>query len=258
MKQINLNRFLQLSVLILVAFGITDLFTSGGSHSVIAFALAIGGATFSGKIGDKVYNRNGTVRHFAAPVQPNTDAQVNHRASWGAISSFWNTLTELQRSSWNALGASITWFNRIGTAYNPKGKAVMQQFNQNLSSVGVASINLPPALAPILEAPQVDLVGSDIAAGALNLQWDFAVPADHAMRVYMTGRARAGVTFDKGFRLIAFVGEGDGNTPIDLLAEYTSKFGVLVTGSRVKISCDLVNTTTGQASPPNQVTVVVG
>lgn len=77
----------------------------------------------SGKIGGKVYARNGSgfyCRQYVVPVNTSTPAQQAARASWASSATSWHTLTDAQKGTWNDFAQQY---------FNPKIAQNIGQFN---------------------------------------------------------------------------------------------------------------------------------
>lgn len=77
----------------------------------------------SGKLGGNVFARNKSgayIRQYVIPVDPNTQAQANARASFGVASSSYHSLSDTQKSQWQNFASNI---------YLPKNGANSGQFS---------------------------------------------------------------------------------------------------------------------------------
>lgn len=82
-------------------------------------------------------SRFGTVqRNRVIPLNPQTDAQTQRRATFASITASWRTLTEEQRSAWDAAasadGSGITGFN------------LYTRINATLALCGMSTVETPP------------------------------------------------------------------------------------------------------------------
>lgn len=210
-----------------------------------------------GKLGGQVFskNRSGSfVRTKVTPSNPRTASQMASRSLLGGISAMWNTLTDIQRASWN--GAVEAWqkTNVFGDTIKPSGKNLFTALNKNLSQSGQLGIQVAPQKVDI---PPISTSAVTVTAstGAINLGIA-SVPADVVLQVSATPALNAGVSFVKGKqRVIAYLPAG-AITPATLGAQYADKFGSLDLNANVHFVLRYI-AENGQASVPISIKAVV-
>jgi len=194
-------------------------------------ALAIGGALYSGKIGNKVHLRNGTVRAFAVPTNPNTAAQAATRAMMASFSTVYRTFTVLQQEAWSDAAKAYPRTNRVGDTY------VLAGITMYLACVIIAQLvqdTWPSVLLPTGDTPPVPQTVSNSALIRLNVGVNtlvgiFSLQPETAeyMLIYATAPLSNGITFTRKsrYRLIAIVNKNEFvATDIDLKPAYLAKF----------------------------------
>jgi len=61
----------------------------------------------------------------------------------GLTAGGWTGLTSQEKTQWNTLAQTITWFNRFGDTYQPSGYLVYMQYNLNLARAGIPRLDIP-------------------------------------------------------------------------------------------------------------------
>lgn len=211
-------------------------------------ALAIGGALYSGKIGNKVYLRNGTVRAFAVPTNPNTPAQAATRAMMASFSTVYRTFTALQQEAWSDAAKAYPRTNRVGDAY------VLAGITMYLGCVIIAQLlkdSWPSVVLPTGDTPPVpqavstsSIIRLDVGVNTLGGIFSLQPVTGEFMMIYATAPLSAGITFTRKsrYRLIAIVTKNDfTGTDIDLKPAYLQKFASMpAVGQRVFVQAFMV------------------
>jgi len=210
------------------------------------------------KIGGHVLSKNRAgayVRTKVTPVNPQSSAQVNVRASIASLASGWRGLTETQRASWNAAVKDYQKTDIFGDKVTPTGFNLYMSLNQNLYNIGVAAISAPPVPAAVSSFTSMSV---SIAKGAGTAEATVAatIPASETVVMYATPGVSAGKDFVKSeYRKIGIFTTG---SSLDFASMYVAKFGAIPTaGTKVFVKCVHVNKTTGQSGQANVASAVV-
>ncbi len=173
------------------------------------------------------------MRTRATPVQPRTVAQLNQRARMSTNAAVWRTLTDAQRAGWTDLGLSISRTDSLGQSYTLNGFACFCSVNNNLLDAGDAALTDAPT---ITTPPDLLTVTITLTNAAVSVAYT-ATPLAAGVRLFCwaSPQRSAGVKFNGDYRLLS-VTAAAAASPANLLAAYTAKFGVPVTGNRVFFS----------------------
>lgn len=209
----------------------------------------------SGKIGGHVASRNrggAYLRTKVTPVNPSTTSQLNARARLTGRSQAWRGLAQAAREAWSAAVGLYSRTDIFGSLRNPSGFNLYQRINNNLLVVGAGILTVPGLPSAVLTTNIVSLAAT--AAGQLlSLTNSAVVPAGTAVKVFATAPQSAGVTFVKSeYRLITTL-PAAAVAVTALGVAYTTKFGAWVTGQKIFVRIEFINTLTGQNSVSQQI-----
>lgn len=170
------------------------------------------------------------LRNRASPVQPRTPAQLNQRARMATNAAGWRGLTDAQRAGWASLGATITRNDALGQAYTMNGFMAYCSINNNNLVAGDAIVDDAPT---IVTPPDLLTATLTLTSAAMSLAYT-ATPLASGVRlfVYASPQVSAGINFQGDYRLLQ-VSAAAAASPMNLLAAYTAKWGVPVTGNRI-------------------------
>lgn len=213
-----------------------------------------------GKIGGHVASKNRAgayLRTKVTPVNPNSTDQQVARGILTGFSQAWRSLTAAQRNAWNGAVGDFARTDVFGDSHNPTGFNLYVRLNSKLAVIGASALTLPPLPSEV----------SNVVASALTMtitgsvgEVAFAptVPAGMAVIVRATAGVSPGKNFVKSEYRIIDVMAAAATTPEDIWAAYVAKFGSPTAGTKVFVSLETVNITTGQSSTPSQVSAIVG
>ena len=206
----------------------------------MALIVLPGGQQQSGSIGGTVYshNRSGTyVRNRSVPVNPNTDRQVAARNTLRALSIAWQTtLTEEQRSYWEAYAQLVPWLNKLGQAIFLTGLAHYVRTNSSRIQAGLARLDDAPTTYTLAPAEGSLVPSASAATQELNVAYDDTqdwCDTDGAYQsVFMGIPVNAGIKFFGGPWRYAGVILGDSVSPPTTPATIACPFP-MVEGQRI-------------------------
>jgi hypothetical protein len=193
------------------------------------------------------------IRTRAIPVNPASFAQGAVRARMAGNSAAYRQLTSAQRAGWADLGLMMVRSDSLGQSYTLQGNQAYASINNNALAAGAAIT----ADAPVMATPvALATVTITLTAVAFSIAYTATpLPALTYLMVFASPQRSPGRSFEGDFRLIK-VGAAAGASPLAILAEYTAKFGIPVTGNKVFLS--LVTMTKGFQSGPYITSAVVG
>jgi hypothetical protein len=175
------------------------------------------------------------MRTRASPVQPRTVAQLNQRARMTTNAAAWRGITDAQRAGWNSLGLSITRTDSLGSSYTMNGFMAFCSVNNNKLDAGDAALTD----APTIVTP-ADLLTATVTLTSVAFSVAYtATPLAAGVRlfIWVSPQRSAGRNFNGDYRLLT-VTAAAAASPANILAAYTAKFGVPVTGKRIFISLE--------------------
>jgi hypothetical protein len=179
-------------------------------------------------------NRNGQyTRNRATPVNPRSPAQVATRTRLTTNAAAWRALTSGQRAGWTSLGLSITRTDSLGQTYNLTGFQAYCSVNNLNAAAGNATVSDAPLL---LTPTGISTLTPTLTSAAFSLAYT-PTPLGAGERAFIrvSPQRSAGVTFEADLRLLT-VTAAAAASPANILAAYTAKFGVPVTGNKIFMS----------------------
>lgn len=196
-------------------------------------------------------NRGGQyLRNRTAPTNPQTDRQTVVRAVMSAKSAAWRSLTEVQRTAWNAAAANFQSTDSLGQPVAKTGHQVFVQLNAALLNADPAASQISTPPTPVA-FPTIDISAVVIKndAGDLNISGSadpVNVPTNFKCVVYATPLLSAGISAppNSGYKQLGVIDAGDPFT--DFGPMWNAHFGASATGKKVFVSFSLVSTNTGQ------------
>lgn len=148
--------------------------------------VAITGGTgrLNSSLGGSVLMKNGVVRNYVTPTNPQTEDQIEYRALFAFLTQSWEDLTEGERTEWeNARSENgrqvqdpFTGTSRPASS----GKALFISVNTNMAIAGNTTnapavlAQSPPSLEP-LEVVSISSVVVDASAGTVALTYTGAL-----------------------------------------------------------------------------------
>ena len=170
------------------------------------------------------------LRTRASPVQPRTPAQLNQRARMTTNAAAYRALTDAQRAGWLSLGESITRTDSLGQSYTLNAFMAYCSVNNNKLDAGDAAVADAPA---IVTPPDLLTVTVTLTNAAFSIAYT-ATPLATGVRLFIfaSPQRSAGISFEADYRLIS-VTAAAAASPANVLAAYTAKFGVPVTGNKI-------------------------
>ena len=215
-----------------------------------------------GKIGGHVASKNRAGSYFrtkVTPVNPQSSDQSTVRNRLSGLASAWRSLTDNQRAAWNAATSDFAKTDIFGDLRNPTGFNLYQRLNNNLLNIGVAAIDVPPAVVAVAAFTSMSLAVEDATdAELVTITYAPAIEADHKVKVFATPPMSPGVSFVKSeYRQIDVIVTADAS-PFDITTEYVAKFGSTGTaGQKVFVKMVQVDDSTGLAGASISASAIV-
>lgn len=173
------------------------------------------------------------LRSRATPVQPRTTFQLNQRARMSTNAAGWRALTDAQRAGWTDLGLSITRTDALGQSYTFNGFMAYCSINNNKLDAGDAVVTDAPAIVTPADLITATVTLTSVAFSVAYTTTPLA--AGVKLFIWVSPARSAGRKFNGDYRLLT-VTAAAAASPANILAAYTARFGVPVTGTRIFMS----------------------
>ena len=219
-----------------------------------------------GKLNGNVFTKNrfaSVVRNKVSPVQPQSISQLNQRQNFGALSAGWRSLTQEQRSSWDAFATSVPRTNTFGQTYSPTGQNYYIGLNTNLLNAGQPTIQSPVVFVGFdnidLSAATltIDVSGNDMTLALGNIAGANEPPIGYTLLVRATLGVSQGRKFLKNYyRIITDLSHAD-DMNTNYWNDYVAAIGKPIVGQRIGLGFSLVNNVTGQQSLMTTIDAIV-
>lgn len=210
-----------------------------------------------GKIGGQVASRNKSgayMKNKVTPSNPRTVAQQAQRALMSSLSQAWRGLTAAARDQWRAAVDSFPTINEFGDVVILSGSTLYNRLNLNLAKVGVAPIGVPPLPAG---AGLTNVTGLVLNPTTVSFDMVEGVPAGQTALISATAPMSPGINnFKTRLRNIT-TSDASGGATVAMFAEYGTKFGQPISGTKIGFSIVLVNNSTGETGTPIYFTGIV-
>jgi hypothetical protein len=189
----------------------------------------------TGKIGTQVAYRSpyGQCFHqYVVPRNPQTEAQVRSRGSFGAASSGWGgKLTEAQRERWAAAAQTVPSHPRLDQYSHLSGHQLCVKINNTLRCVGQPPVNEPPAPVVFSPSPVGQLTILNDVADGVRLALSVGVVTDDIM-LYGAAPCSEGRMKHRRVCYLGLLGRAAAGQ-CDITAQYTARFGQPAPGQKV-------------------------
>ena len=193
----------------------------------------------SGSIARETYliGRNGqAVRSRVTPINPRTISQTAARTNLATASENWRTLTENQRSAWNAAAAAEMSKPRLGMSGRLSGQQLFTKINTVLATFGQDAVTAPPAHPQFPALAPQNLVITN-TSGVITLK--LTCPADPGQNTAVRASMPQSAGVERPPRVALL---GTCPTPAsgaaDITSLYVAKYGVPAVGKKLFVSCN--------------------
>lgn len=202
-----------------------------------------GGMTGRDQTIDKVFAHKGgttysTMKTYAPASNPNTLAQQLVRDTFAQTSAGWSNLTEVQRDLWNTEAPNWTGTNIFGST-KPSGKNLYTGCNVALKSAAQPLITVPnnkDMQAVISLASLTKTIG-----GALTFDYTSdGVGNGETVQLHVSPQMSAGTNSNSKY-IILFNDDAYASDSVNVLAEYSAKYGAPIAGKKIFWKIKLVS-----------------
>lgn len=205
-----------------------------------------------GKLNGSVFSRNryaSIIRNKTSPVQPSSPYSSTQRMQLASLSASFRALTVAQIAAWNAATANFPRTNAFGQTYYMSGLNLFVGINKNRSNLGMPLLSTPP------EPPALPTFTAVIGAlDATVFEVTATLVAGSATGVELMYRATApvgkGISFVKDRLRLVHHATFVSGTNVDIITQYTGRFGAPEPGQVIWVEVVAVNKDTGVAGVP--------
>ena len=214
-----------------------------------------------GKIGGHVIskNRGGSyMKTKVTPSNPRTSFQLAVRSFLAFYSGAFRSLSQSQIASWNATVDQWGETDIFGDIKKPSGINLFVKLNANNASVGAGNFSEPPSPQGVYTSnPADNTVVLDDATFTITPSASSPEVSTVSMIAVVSPQLSPGQSANKGkLKELAFRESSTGSW--NILAAYTGRFGIPVTGQKIAVGLVYVNTDTGEKSVPTFENYIVG
>ncbi len=217
-------------------------------------------AAASGSIGGTVYshNRGGMyTRNRAIPITSTTSFALNAKQRLATASQNWQSLTDVQRFSWDNWALQNPVTDALGFPRHLSGHQAFVGLNSRRAANGDAQLTAPP-IVPAPDGLLTLVVDGDIGLGDVDITFT-ATPLGANDHLYI----QAAVTNSQGItnvnnllRLLAFSAAA-ATSPLDIQTIVEARLGTLIVAQKLFVRVSVYNDLTGLLSLPLVSSVVI-
>lgn len=210
-------------------------------------AITAGSGRLNSGMGGSVLMKNGNVRNYITPINPQSENQQALRSKFAAITTAWLSLSDTRRDAWNSAASSGNFGFQdpfTGTTKNYSGKALFQSramfVLQGIATINYVVQDLVPANYEIQSNTVVSLVADDSANTlALTLAGDTS-GGTTIYFLYASAPQSPGTSRARSYRMVGWVAGEEINA---MGPSYNKFFGSLTGQAGNKIFWKLVAVT---------------
>lgn len=218
--------------------------------------VAVTGGTgrLNSSLGGTVLMKNGVVRSYTTPTNPQSSGQIQTRNQFSYLQTTWGqTLTEAQRTSWDAAAASGDWQIQdpfTGSSRNPKsGKDLFTTLCMNAWLADGKSTLYMDEVPAKISSSGLALGAINAAAGAGTFTIAFTGMLGNSLVISASAPGGAGQMKMRkaNMRWVRSAGAPQ-ISPFNFAANYTAAFGSLTgqEGKKIFVLVEEISIDTGQ------------
>lgn len=214
-----------------------------------------------GKLNGTVFSKNryGAIMRSKGTVNnPQTSFQQAVRATFGALSQAFRSLSAEAVQAWNDAAQNFPRTDVFGDQYYQSGNALFLGLNKVLNILGIDPLSLPPVPASITEAV-LESVSWDIVENEYVLAISTDLTGDERLIIEATPTHTPSQRFQKNrFRFLTLGPLGSGVEIRIPYAVYSGRFGAPSLGALISFRVRVANQGTGQSGVPSTASVAQG
>jgi hypothetical protein len=212
----------------------------------IAFSAIVGDAR--GSVGGSTFSRNNAgpfVRTRALPTHRLTIRTQDVKVALGHSANSWSTvLDQTQRDAWDALAATLTFYNKLNQPFTPSGYQVRQKSSTNLHSIGLAALSAAPAFFTASSPISLSAAWTS-PSGPLTLSATNSPGAAEAPLIYASAYLSVGIgSFHYRVAKVGYFALGDAG-PWDITTLVTDRNGAFILPRSVVLAAVYIDSSSG-------------
>lgn len=205
-------------------------------------------------VGGIVYQKNGRVRTYITPSNPQTTAQLTIRGNFAAALSGWATISDDLRAGYESAAASGAWAipdPLTGVPRNPTGRELWIELYMNLTTVSVNAQNVLDNGVPtkvLANTAILDVLTMDASAGTATLSYTGAYDSGAGVAVIFATQPLPATTMKPRKSAMRLIGIYSAASPLDIAADYIAVHGAITssTGQKVFVQGFVIDAGTGE------------
>jgi len=172
-------------------------------------------------------------RQLVVPRDPHTETQMDRRTAFGRARFLWRTLSDDQRTAWNAAARGARTRRYLNQSGPLSGYLLFVKINCNLAAIGRPMAFDPPATPRFGPNPVGPLTIAN-SGGAVTLKLSVSAEPAHDIVVLGTKPRSAGVSFVDHFTILGLLPAPDQGIS-DVTDLFLARFPAVPVGSRIFI-----------------------
>ena len=177
-------------------------------------------------------------RALAIPANPRTDAQLDIRDTFTAVTKAWRALTDAQRAAWAAAAQTVMSKSRCGTSGPLTGSQLYTKLNATVALVGGDNMDAPP-MPPAFDHNPVGALAISNDGGDITLRLACPNQPTTDILVRATAPVSAGVSNTSDYRILGVL-PAPAQGACNITAMYVARFGVPPVTAKVFVQTNQV------------------
>ena len=177
-------------------------------------------------------------RALAIPANPRTDAQLDIRDTFTAVTKAWRALTDAQRAAWASAALTVMSKSRCGTSGPLTGSQFYTKLNATVALIGGDNMDAPP-MPPAFDHNPVGALAISNDGGEITLRLACPNQPTTDILVRATAPVSAGVSNTSDYRILGVL-PAPAQGACNITAMYVARFGVPPVTAKVFVQTNQV------------------
>ena len=177
-------------------------------------------------------------RALAIPANPRTDAQLDIRDTFTAVTKAWRALTDAQRAAWASAALTVMSKSRCGTSGPLTGSQFYTKLNATVALIGGDNMDAPP-MPPAFDHNPVGALAISNDGGDITLRLACPNQPTTDILVRATAPVSAGVSNTSDYRILGVL-PAPAQGACNITAMYVARFGVPPVTAKVFVQTNQV------------------
>lgn len=210
----------------------------------------IGGTIFKTVAGQMQVMQNRSPRNPKKNVTKNIPTVAyGSKTAVSVAAQAWRNLTDGKRTAWAAAAQSYTRKNRAGDPFKPSGYNYFVQVMSQTANASKAVPAIPTGPTTLTNLGGLTIV-TTVATSTFTIATDEAIVGDEVILVRCSPPLSKGKQYTASTMRVIDAVTPAVVSPYDEWSAYEEQFGTPQINQRIWVSCQVVNTVTGQTLPP--------